>query len=131
MSRASLSPSDTEVARAVARPSITGYLTVRVYRAFHEWLGRTELLDPMWRAWEAGDRRAALAAIPDEVVDALIVHGTPEQCREHVARYVAAGVTTPMLALPSRARSPTRCATTSLAPFWHPRMSRSAECGHD
>ncbi len=88
---------DAEAARAVARTIITGYLTVRVYRAFHEWLGRTEQLAPMWRAWESGDRRAALAAVPDEVVDALIVHGTPEQCREHIGRYVEAGVTTPMM----------------------------------
>jgi len=110
---------DAEVARGVARTIITGYLTVRVYRAFHEWLGRTELLNPMWRAWEAGDRRAALAAIPDEVVDALIVHGTPEQCREHVARYVAAGVTTPMLALipvPGEAPDATRDHIRALAP---------------
>ena len=35
----------------------------------------------MWDAWKAGDRKAALAAIPDEVVDELIVHGSPEQCR--------------------------------------------------
>ena len=90
---------NTDVARAVARTIVTGYLTVRVYRAFHEWLGRTDLLNPMWRAWESGDRRGALAAIPDEVVDDLIIHGSPEQCREHVARYVEAGVTTPMLAL--------------------------------
>ncbi len=70
-----------------------------VYRAFHEWLGRGEQLAPMWRAWEAGDRKAALAAIPDEVVDALVVHGPPAACREQVRRYVEAGVTTPVLAL--------------------------------
>ena len=31
----------------------------------------------MWEAWAAGDRKAALAAVPDEVVDALVVHGSP------------------------------------------------------
>jgi len=90
---------DATVARAVARAAIAGYLTVPVYRAFHEWLGRGDVLGPMWKAWEAGDRRAAAAAIPDDVVDSLVVHGPPEQCREHVGRYVAAGVTTPVLAL--------------------------------
>ena len=49
--------------------------------------------------WAAGDRRAALAAMPDEVVDDLVVHGSPEACRDHVARYVANGVTVPVLAL--------------------------------
>ncbi len=90
---------DDEAARAVARRAIAAYLTVPVYRAFHEWLGRGEQLAPMWRAWEAGDRKAALAAIPDEVVDALVVHGPPASCREQVGRYVEAGVTTPVLAL--------------------------------
>jgi probable F420-dependent oxidoreductase len=90
---------DAEAARAVARRAIAGYLTVPVYRAFQEWLGRGEPLAAMWRAWEAGDRRAALAAIPDEVVDALVVHGSPEACRDRVRRYVEAGVTTPVLAL--------------------------------
>ena len=53
----------------------------------------------MWRLWKAGDRKAALAAIPDQVVDELIVRGRPRQCREHIARYVENGVTTPALAL--------------------------------
>jgi alkanesulfonate monooxygenase SsuD/methylene tetrahydromethanopterin reductase-like flavin-dependent oxidoreductase (luciferase family) len=53
----------------------------------------------MWDAWKAGDRKAAVEAIPDRVVDELIVHGSPEECREHVARYVANGVTTPALAI--------------------------------
>src|SRR3546814_16537113 len=53
----------------------------------------------MWRLWKEGDRKAALAAIPDHVVDELIVWGTPEQCREHVQRYVDNGVTTPALAV--------------------------------
>jgi probable F420-dependent oxidoreductase len=90
---------DAEAGRAAARRAIAGYLTVPVYRAFQEWLGRGEQLAAMWRAWEAGDRKAALAAIPDEVVDALVVHGSPQACRERVRRYVEAGVTTPVLAL--------------------------------
>jgi probable F420-dependent oxidoreductase len=90
---------DAEAARAVARRAIAAYLTVPVYRAFHTWLGRGERLAAMWRAWEAGDRKGALQAIPDEVVDELVVHGPPERCREQVARYVDAGVTTPILGL--------------------------------
>jgi probable F420-dependent oxidoreductase len=85
---------DAGLARAVARTAIAGYMNVPVYRAFQEWLGRGELLGPMWKAWEAGDRKAAVASIPDEVTDALVVHGSPEQIREHIGRYVEAGVTT-------------------------------------
>jgi probable F420-dependent oxidoreductase len=90
---------DAAVARAVARVAISSYLTVPVYRAFHEWLGRGELLGPMWKAWSAGDRKAAAASIPDEVADALILHGTPDEIRDQLGRYQAAGVTTPVIAL--------------------------------
>ncbi len=90
---------DAEAARAVGRQLIAAYLNVPVYRAFHEWLGRGEALRGLWTAWAAGDRRGALAAVPDSVVDDLVVHGAPEQCREHLARYLAAGVTTPVIAL--------------------------------
>ncbi|RKT87669.1 probable F420-dependent oxidoreductase, Rv3093c family [Saccharopolyspora antimicrobica] len=89
---------DADTARGIARRQIAAYLNVPVYRAFHEWLGREEL-GPMWRAWDAGDRKAALAAIPDSVVDELVVHGPAEHCRERIQQYVDNGVTTPAIAL--------------------------------
>ena len=89
---------DTDKVREQARFAITTYLNVPVYAAFHQWLGRDQL-QPMWDAWAAGDRKAALAAIPDSVVDELIIHGSPEACREHIGRYVEAGVTTPALSV--------------------------------
>jgi alkanesulfonate monooxygenase SsuD/methylene tetrahydromethanopterin reductase-like flavin-dependent oxidoreductase (luciferase family) len=78
---------------------ITAYLNVPVYAAFHDWMGRGEQLTPMWDAWKSGDRKAALAAIPDSLVDELIVHGSPEACREHIDRYFDNGVTTAALAV--------------------------------
>jgi probable F420-dependent oxidoreductase len=88
---------DAEAARAAGRRLIASYLNVTAYAAFHRWLGRGPVLEPMWAAWSAGDRRGALAAIPDSVVDELVIHGSPEDCRGHVARYVAAGITRPVL----------------------------------
>jgi probable F420-dependent oxidoreductase len=90
---------DADTVRSMARFAIAAYLNVPVYAAFHEWLGRSDVLGEMWRLWKEGDRKAALAAIPDQVVDDLIVWGTPEACREHIQRYVDNGVTTPALAL--------------------------------
>jgi probable F420-dependent oxidoreductase len=90
---------DTDTVRGMGRFAIAAYLNVPVYAAFHEWLGRGDQLAEMWRLWKEGDRKAALAAIPDSVVDELIVWGPPEKCREHVQRYVDNGVTTPALAL--------------------------------
>src|SRR4051812_30433141 len=86
---------DAETARGIGRQMIAAYLNVPVYAAFHEWLGRGDVLGPMWDAWKSGDRKAALAAIPDSVVDDLVVHGSPEQCRETIQRYIDNGVTTP------------------------------------
>jgi alkanesulfonate monooxygenase SsuD/methylene tetrahydromethanopterin reductase-like flavin-dependent oxidoreductase (luciferase family) len=83
----------------VGKTAIAAYLTVPVYRAFHEWLGRADALGPMWKAWETGDRKAAVASVPDDVVDALVVHGTPNECRMHIQRYVDNGVSTPVIAL--------------------------------
>jgi probable F420-dependent oxidoreductase len=88
-----------ELARNVGRNSINAYLNVPVYAAFHEWLGRGEILGPMWEAWRAGDRKGALAHVPDEVVDEIVIHGPPEKCREHIQRYVENGVHTPVIAL--------------------------------
>jgi probable F420-dependent oxidoreductase len=90
---------NAEEARALGRWMIAAYLTVPVYAAFHEWLGRGERLAAMNEAWAAGDRKAALDAVPDEVVDELVVHGPPEACRERVREYVDNGLDTPILAV--------------------------------
>ncbi|MEO1057008.1 MAG: LLM class F420-dependent oxidoreductase [Actinomycetota bacterium] len=93
-------PSDnTEVVRGAAKFAIAAYLNVPVYAEFHRWLGRSDQLQGMWDAWGAGDRKAALAEIPDEVVDELVVHGTPEQCRARIQEYFDNGVTTSTLAI--------------------------------
>lgn len=88
---------DVEAARTRARREIVTYLTTPVYEAFHIWLGRGEALRPMTEAWRAGDRRGALALIPDRVIDDLLVIGTPAQCRRRIEEYMDNGVTTPVL----------------------------------
>jgi probable F420-dependent oxidoreductase len=93
-------PSENATAvRAAAKFAIAAYLNVPVYAEFHRWLGRSEQLGEMWTAWSAGDRKAAMGAIPDEVVDDLIVHGSPEACRQRIAEYFDNGVTTSSLAI--------------------------------
>ena len=78
------------------RRQITAYLNVPVYRAFHEWL-QTAALEPMWAAWERGDRRAAIAAVPPEVARALILRGSMRDIRAGVERYLDAGIDTAFL----------------------------------
>ncbi|MET8864513.1 LLM class F420-dependent oxidoreductase [Nonomuraea sp. NPDC004580] len=106
---------DTERVRETARWMLASYLTVPVYAAFHDWLGRGEVLRPMHEAWAAGDRQAALKAIPDEVVDDLIVHGDAATCRARIKEYVANGLDTPVLA-PLPGATPIDQAVRELAP---------------
>jgi probable F420-dependent oxidoreductase len=104
-----------KLVHTIARRAIAAYLNVPVYAAFHQWLGRGEELKGMWEAWKAGDRKAAVEAIPEHLIDQLIINGSPEECRDHVGRYVEAGLHTPVLALmPSDVDL--REATRALAP---------------
>lgn len=90
---------DARSARTMARRLIAGYLTVPAYAKFHEWLGRGPALAPLQRLWAAGDRKAAAASIPDEVVDDLVVHGDPDTCRARIREYLTAGLDTAILAV--------------------------------
>jgi probable F420-dependent oxidoreductase len=109
-------------ADTAARRHIAAYLNVPVYRAFHEWLGRTPELGPMWEAWGKGDRRGAVSAIPEATVDALLLRGAPETIRGRVRQYLEAGLDTAFLSLqtseqdPARKRAVLREALRALAP---------------
>jgi probable F420-dependent oxidoreductase len=87
-----------EVRRA-GRDLIARYLTVPGYANYQRWLGRTRELEVLWEQWSAGDRAGAAASIPNEVVDSLIVHGTPEECAKGIQEFVAAGVDIPVVKL--------------------------------
>ena len=105
-----------------ARRYVAAYLNVPVYRAFHEWLGRTPALAPMWEAWSRGDRRGAVAAVPERVLDDLLLRGSVNTIREGVQRYLDAGVDTAFILLQSsepdlaRKRELLRVAMRALAP---------------
>jgi probable F420-dependent oxidoreductase len=104
------------------RRHIAAYLNVPVYRAFQEWLGRAGMLGPMWSAWAAGDRRGAVAAIPDRLIDDLMLRGSPEAMRARIRRYLDAGLDTVFLQFsltepdPARKRARTLEAMRALAP---------------
>jgi probable F420-dependent oxidoreductase len=107
---------NTDRVRDLGRRMIASYLTVPVYAAFHDWLGRGEVLRPMQEAWAAGDRAGAVKAIPDEVVDALIVHGDAATCRARIQEYVDNGLDTPVLAPIPAGDVPIEQAVRDLAP---------------
>ena len=89
---------------------------VGVYRRFHTWLGRGDALADTWRAGTRAIALVAAEAVPDEVIDELCVHGSPEQCRAHIRRYIDHGVTTPVIALMKPDGLDLRAAIHALAP---------------
>lgn len=90
---------NAEAVRAAAKFAVAAYLNVPVYAEFHRWLGRADQLQEMWDAWAAGDRKTAVAVVPDQVVDELVVHGSAATCRARIQEYFDRGVTTSSLAL--------------------------------
>jgi probable F420-dependent oxidoreductase len=90
---------DLAAARGLARRMVTAYLNTGVYAEYQRWLGRGPALEAMWTAWQAGDRRGALAAVPDSVIDELFLMGSPAEIRSGVEEYVRAGITIPVLAV--------------------------------
>ena len=97
---------DRQAAQMIGRFIVAGYLTTPFYYAFHEWLGRGEVLSPMMKAWQAGERQQAVGLVPEHVVDDIFVFGTPQACKEKIREYVHNGITTPVLQLIPTARDP-------------------------
>jgi alkanesulfonate monooxygenase SsuD/methylene tetrahydromethanopterin reductase-like flavin-dependent oxidoreductase (luciferase family) len=48
-------------------------------------------------AWESGDRRAAAAAAPWDLIEEMFIFGSPEQMKERVSAFVEGGITLPIL----------------------------------
>jgi alkanesulfonate monooxygenase SsuD/methylene tetrahydromethanopterin reductase-like flavin-dependent oxidoreductase (luciferase family) len=68
-----------------------------VYNRFVAWCGFPEEARAIDAGWRAKDRAKNLAAVTDEMIDRLAIIGSPDECRTQLARFVAAGVTTPMI----------------------------------
>ncbi|MEO3830200.1 hypothetical protein [Actinomadura sp. B10D3] len=47
--------------------------------------------------YDSGDARAAGLALPDDIVDALWIHGSLDECRRQIARFIQPGVTSILL----------------------------------
>jgi probable F420-dependent oxidoreductase len=90
-------PGEREQVEPLARFMFSSYITVPVYADFYRWLGYGEQIDPMVAAWESGDRQAAAAAAPWELIEEMFVFGTPEEMKERLAAFLAGGITLPIL----------------------------------
>ncbi len=90
-------PGEREQVEPLARFMFSSYITVPVYANFYRWLGYGEQIEPMIEAWEDGDRQAAAAAAPWELIEEMFVFGSPGQMRERLGEFVAGGITLPIV----------------------------------
>lgn len=93
---------DPAEVRDLARWLLTPYLTVPGYNNFVAAQGFEQEAQAVSTAWGAGDRQGALAAISDELVDALVIAGPVDACKERIASFREAGLDTPVLMLLSQ-----------------------------
>ena len=88
---------DVPAARDAIRQMMGPYFATSVYNRFVAWCGFAEEARAIDAAWRAKDRTRNVAAVSDEMIDRLAIIGTPEHCRQRLAAFVEAGVTTPMI----------------------------------
>lgn len=90
--------SDIERARARFAEDFAFYLTAPPYRSALAWYGLDEEVAVAEKAWETRDFQKVRQAITPRLIDELTMFGTAEACRERLAAYGAAGVTTVSIA---------------------------------
>jgi alkanesulfonate monooxygenase SsuD/methylene tetrahydromethanopterin reductase-like flavin-dependent oxidoreductase (luciferase family) len=88
---------DVPAARNAIRHMMGPYFATSVYNRFVAWCGFTDEAREIDAAWRAKDRTRNVAAVTDDMIDRLAIIGSVEHCRERLAAFVAAGVTTPMI----------------------------------
>jgi probable F420-dependent oxidoreductase len=86
-----------ETVRDAARWLLTPYLAVPAYNRFIAAQGFEEEAASVAKLWGEGDRAGALAAVSDRLVDALVLMGPAEKCRERIDSYREAGLDIPVM----------------------------------
>jgi hypothetical protein len=98
--------SDTDAARAWGRREVMGYVIVPAYRRAFATQGWGPACDDAMALWDAGDRKAAAASLPDDFVDALCIAGPADDVRTRFDEFRAAGVDEPVAFLFSGQKEP-------------------------
>lgn len=89
---------DKPGARAIVRAGFGGYLAQPVYNRFIAWCGYEAEAKAIREGFQNRDRAAVADAIHDDLIDRIVILGTESECKDRLAAFVEAGVTTPVLA---------------------------------
>ena len=98
--------SEEQVVRDTLRRELTAYVTVPQYNKFFRWLGFENEARTALEAWNAGDRKKALASMPDQMMEAIYVFGSLERITTRLRAYERAGITSSALQFVSYAQDP-------------------------
>jgi len=93
------SSDDREAARSAARYNLAFFSQLPNYRRQWRRAGYGTAMDALQTLWADGNRRAAAAQIPDELIDEVCVFGNVDDCRQQLAAFRAAGADVPVLAV--------------------------------
>ncbi len=88
---------DKKGARELFRAGLTGYFATPVYNKFAAWYGFEEEAALIEKGFKTGDREMTRRGMTDRFVDSLGIFGSLEECRERIAAFVRAGVTTTII----------------------------------
>jgi alkanesulfonate monooxygenase SsuD/methylene tetrahydromethanopterin reductase-like flavin-dependent oxidoreductase (luciferase family) len=95
--RIPIAVNEPDAVRELARRYVMGYAAVPTYEAALQRQGLGDAAAPSVQVWRVGDRTRAVSLLPDEVVDAFFVRGTPDECSARLNEYADAGVRTAIL----------------------------------
>jgi alkanesulfonate monooxygenase SsuD/methylene tetrahydromethanopterin reductase-like flavin-dependent oxidoreductase (luciferase family) len=86
--------SDAESAQQRLRWEIAPYMAVPTYRAAAVAIAGRDAIERADAAWHAGGREAAAPAVPQELIDSLLIYGGTADFAGRLAAFRAAGVDT-------------------------------------
>lgn len=107
---------DKDAARNLVRAAFGGYVAAPVYNRFFEWVGFGDVARDVAEAFARGDRRGTAQAMTDDFVDQVTILGSADECRERLAAFVEAGVTTPVVSPLATDAAGVRATLEALAP---------------
>lgn len=93
-------------AMTFARRFLAPYVAVEAYNRFIAAQGFEEEAARVIDAWSRGDRQAASDAISQDLVDALVLYGSPQRYKERLDSFRAAGLDVPVLGFVSFTGAP-------------------------
>lgn len=97
---------EEDVVREQLRRELTAYLTVPQYNKFFQWIGYEKEARTALTAWNAGDRKKALASVPDQMMESIFIYGTPDRWAKRLKDYEKAGITSTALQFTSYVKDP-------------------------